>query len=203
MPKEIGTIDLDEVVVNAGPVIVRSYNERHGTEVQLEHLYDFNSAIVWGVPDAETVLRRVVGFYLEGVMDEAQPVDGSLEGLELLGEEYELDGLTSRPSVTSQATQRWIERFCPGVFRNVWHADSINAAGITKAGKGAVCISLGAKFHVDDHPGHVASVQAVGTTGVLFGEYPWNRVDTLPDGALRAANWSEVTRLVLREYDRS
>jgi uncharacterized HAD superfamily protein len=29
-------------------------------------------------------------------------------------------------------------------------------------------------------------------SGVLFGNYPWNQVDKLPDNVVRVNNWQEV-----------
>ncbi|MGH7240930.1 MAG: hypothetical protein ACREGB_01390, partial [Candidatus Saccharimonadales bacterium] len=70
--------------------------------------------------------------------------------------------------------------------------DNGNLAGVHRT-KDQLLTELGADYLIDDQPKHCFAAAAAGITSVLYGDYAWSRgVGTLPEGVVRAANWSEV-----------
>jgi hypothetical protein len=45
---------------------------------------------------------------------------------------------------------------------------------------------------IDDQPKHCVAAADIGIKALLFGEYSWNRTDTLPVGVARVKDWVAV-----------
>jgi uncharacterized HAD superfamily protein len=55
-----------------------------------------------------------------------------------------------------------------------------------------VCTQLQADLLIDDHLHHATEVAKADIPVLLFGDYDWNRTDSLPTGITRAADWEGV-----------
>jgi uncharacterized HAD superfamily protein len=129
-------------------------------------------------------------FYLD-------PIDGAIESITRLKPHYDLIIVTARPLSTQQLTIAWLERHFPAVFRDIevvgslrWGA-GLHASKMDKFKHHQVAILL------DDRLEHCKEAAEQGIRAVLFGDYGWNQMETLPSGVTRAANWPEVERLLL------
>ena len=58
--------------------------------------------------------------------------------------------------------------------------------------KAEVCKEIGAVALIDDSLKHLLQCSEVGIEGILFGDYPWNQTDSLPENITRCTNWLEV-----------
>lgn len=50
---------------------------------------------------------------------------------------------------------------------------------------------------VEDHLDHAAAVAAEGIDVVLFGLYPWNQAEKLPERVTRVPDWPTATELLI------
>ncbi len=75
------------------------------------------------------------------------------------------------------------------IFSGIWDDGKQDAHKRTKT---EILQSIGADFLIDDQLKHCISAADAGIGAVLFGAYPWNRVDTLPRGVTRCSDWSAV-----------
>ncbi len=58
--------------------------------------------------------------------------------------------------------------------------------------KAEICQKIGAFALLDDSISHLVECAEVGVDGYLFGDYPWNQVEELPNGIVRCLDWQEV-----------
>jgi uncharacterized HAD superfamily protein len=97
-------------------------------------------------------------------------------------------------------TRQWIESEFPGVFDAVHFGNHYGLSG-KKTTKTEMCVREGAVCLVDDHHHYAREVSSVTERVVLFGNYPWNKIDVndppLPDNVVRAASWDEVVTALL------
>ena len=57
---------------------------------------------------------------------------------------------------------------------------------------------LGADILIDDHIAHAEDVAAAGLKAIVFGDYPWNQKEMLPEGMVRCADWTSVEGEIAR-----
>lgn len=184
-------VDLDDVVVDTAEHVIQHYNAKYGTEVTLEDFYKPNISEVWGTPDDETAVQRVNEYLLTEEYHELLPGDGALYGLSNIKERgYEPYIVTGRPNFVEEATRRYLMRHFPNVFHGVEFTNYFSAD--LRRDKGEICRRLGAEIGIDDHIDHARSMAAAGIEVILFGNYPWNQTDELPEGVTRCVNWPAV-----------
>ena len=56
---------------------------------------------------------------------------------------------------------------------------------------------IGASYLIDDSFGHCELAAEVGIKAILFGNYGWNRQQTLIDGIVRCKDWDAVSKILL------
>jgi hypothetical protein len=108
-----------------------------------------------------------------------------------LSSDFDLVIVTARHPDYEKNTKAWINSHFENKFHDViqiGHPDVVEKPQ-TKA---EVCKAIGAIGLVDDSLGHVQKCAAQGLDGILFGDYPWNQSDELPEGVTRCVNWSAV-----------
>ena len=121
-------------------------------------------------------------------------MDGAKEALAELGKNFKLVIITTRMTVVNQLTKDWLDLHYPGIFDEVVFSgfyDKLTPDSKYKT-KGELAKEAGASYLIDDQPKHVIAAAKLGIKGLLFGDYGWNRVDTLPDGVVRVKDWKEV-----------
>jgi hypothetical protein len=76
------------------------------------------------------------------------------------------------------------------MFSGIWDGKTTRGGHLLT--KGEQYRQLGADYVIDDYLKHcVAGVQE-GTEAVLFGNFPWNQSDKLPEGVARCKDWVAV-----------
>lgn len=196
MSREVIAVDLDDVVVETAQNVIDYYNRVYGTSVVLEEYYDPQYEKVWSTPDVETAVKRVNSYLETDEYFGLPPVEEATSTIRDLNEKYDLHIVTGRPDFVEEATLQWLERHFPDLYDTVVFTNFFSQ-GDKKRHKGDICTELGASYLIDDHLEHAFSAANSGVEVLLFGQYPWNRADSLPAKIKRVKNWKEVGRLLL------
>ena len=193
MNKSTLVVDLDNVLARSAETFVAFSNEHFGTDITIED-YDEDWERMWGVAHEEAVRR---GTYMRArhIHRSYEPMPGAKTALDSLHKKYRLVILTSRGKAVELETTEWLGTHYPGLFDEVLFSGIWDDAA-TRNGhlltKGDRYRELGAGYVIDDYLKHCAAAVQGGVPALLFGDYPWNRADTLPAGVTRCADWLAV-----------
>lgn len=186
-------IDCDDVLVETAPLIIRDYNKRYGTQLDLGDMYSSDLSR-WEVADRKMAIDRVEAYLQTEEYRQAPPLQESIDAIERLSSVYTLHLVTGRSDMLEQATRDFLDAHFNGLFRSLTFTNLFNSQQQTKS---EICKKLGADLLIDDHLGHALPVAEAGVDVMLFGDYPWNQAPTLPPNVRRVKDWPEVARLLL------
>lgn len=194
MSKSVIAVDVDDVLAVENEAVRRFANAAFGHQHTSEDYlkpgeYWGYWEMVQGV-NKEEGARRYGEYLNSGLKGQLEVMPGSLEVLTELKRRYDLIIVTSREAHLVDITQVWLTEHFPAVFRDV--AFVAVWTGEVKGSKAEVCKQLGAKYLIDDNPGHLKLAAEAGIKGVLFGTYGWSSGVDLPSGTVRVGNWHEV-----------
>jgi len=71
-------------------------------------------------------------FFQTKDFEEIMPVYGSVEGVDILSQEHELTIITSRPNNISEKAEKWIEKYYPNKFSDIYMTNSFSLGGNCK-----------------------------------------------------------------------
>ncbi len=194
-------IDCDDVLVPTAQAIIDDYNERFGTKLGLEHMYQPATLDTWGTDDDDVAIERVNEFLRSDAHAAIIPDPMAVEAVHTLAKLHELHLVTGRASFLEPVTAGMLNTYFPDCFQTVEHTNYIVASGnqMVRRSKGEVCRSLGAHALIDDHLQHGHSVlEAQLERVIVFGDYPWNQQDELPTGMVRCVDWDAALREIER-----
>lgn len=123
-----------------------------------------------------------------------EPFKDAIEVINELAKQHTLHIVTGRSDFLSIATERMLEIHFPSVFSSI---EFTNFFSKTPRSKANVCQDLGVDLLIDDHLHHATVVAECGVEVYLFGDYPWNQANTLPDNITRVKDWHEVAKKLL------
>ncbi|MEO7904625.1 MAG: HAD family hydrolase [Candidatus Saccharimonadales bacterium] len=181
-------IDCDDVLVATAEKSVAFFNERYGNHLTLDDMFQMPTIEKYGTTDIRIVLARVAEFTQE-MAGELPLIDGAYDAIDGWKRQgVGLHMITGRSAPTQDATLQALRRDFCDAFTSYEFTDSLNPE--TKRSKRDVCLELGTVAMIDDL---IINDLPGATTGMVFGNYPWNRNKDLPDNAVRVPNW-EVAR---------
>lgn len=189
MKKLTIAIDVDDVLAMHYEALVDFYNSTYDADLRLEDYTTDHWSNVWGLDEAET-RKRAEAFADSGLHLDFLLKRGAQEAVKKLREHYTLVIVTARRQQNVKPTLIWLTKHFPDVFAEtrflpIWETD-------TKQTKADICKELGADVLVDDSIKHCGIAASEGMKAVLFGDYPWNRAEQLPDGVTRCDDWPAV-----------
>lgn len=193
-------VDIDQVIFNVIEPFLSFYNERFGTQLTIDDVYDYNLAKVLDFSSDE--LQELFDIFNEGNLLTLPPVDGALEGVKNLAKEHEIIAVTSRPLKTMAKTVESLSLTFPNCFSGIHFTgqsfDLINRHGRTK---GSLCRELGLNHMIEDSLEHAKEIRETSpeTHVWLFGNYKWNRIEDKLDGITSAGTWKEVVEGIGKE----
>jgi 5'(3')-deoxyribonucleotidase len=189
-PKPIIALDCDDVIVATGELLVNHYNQLHGTTVRPQDFYSKDYEHVWRA-EPETATRDLFAYLLTEEYIQLAPMENAAAVLRKLAEQYTLYIVTGRPDETEQATLQWIEKYLPGIFEQVIFTNffKLNDSKGALRTKADVCKELGAQWLVDDHLYHIHNVADQGITGLLFGDLPWEQLESPSPHIVKIKDW--------------
>lgn len=188
-------IDCDDVLVHTLQPTVEDYNLRFGTRLRLSDMYRPARVDTWGTDDDEVAMARVTEYIKSNAFAQIKPYDAAIQAVAYLAKHHELHLVTGRSDFLESVTTKMLTTYFPGCFQSVEHTNYITMSTSTAKTrtKGEVCAQIGADILIDDHITHGESVIAAGVERVIvFGDYPWNQHDSLPEGMVRCIDWNET-----------
>jgi 5'(3')-deoxyribonucleotidase len=187
MKKQIIAIDCDDVIVASAPAILDHYNKTYGTDIAIEDFYGEELA-------AYPATERVDEYLASEEYKNLPPLQEAIHAIRQLGEHHELHVVTGRADYLAEATHTMLKKHFPDIFRSV---EFTNYFGKNSRSKAQVCKDIGADLLIDDHLHHAEVVAAEGIEVLLFGDYPWNKADTLPPNITRVRGWNDIVERLL------
>lgn len=190
--------DCDDVLIPTAEPIVKNYNSRFGTHLQLHHLYSHDDLEPWGAATYDEAIGRVFDFLRTEEHALIAPHADTIKAIYDLAKDHELHVVTGRPSFLKIITKDALDTHFPGCFKSIEHTNYITLSTDTevKRTKSDVCRTLGADILVDDHVAHADDVLSAGLKAIVFGNYPWNRRAVLPEGMVRCEDWTSVKEAI-------
>lgn len=193
MAKPVLAIDIDEVLFPFVPELLRHHNEIYGTELKFEDFTSYDFAEVWGGTSREAVDK--VHAFLNLSQQHVEPLGEAFKAISALKQRYKLVVITSRDRQLEERTTEWLVHHFPDAFHDIILAGN-HHTGLAFRTKIEICQELAAICLIDDSLRYVTECSERGLRAILFGDYPWNRLDELPEGVARAKDWAEVVRLL-------
>lgn len=189
MSRPVIAVDIDEVLARHNFALAAWHNERFGT-THTEHDYftEYWSRI-WHTDEEETE-RRAAAFQSHGIYRDLPVVEGSYAGLKRLSQTYDLVVVTVRRQSVIDATHLWLQGNFPSLFKDIRFIHFWDKGVATS--KAEVAAEMGASYLIDDSLKHCTLAAQEGIEALLFGDYTWNKAETLPRGIHRVKGWSEI-----------
>ncbi len=181
-------IDIDGVIANMMPTLVRFHNDNYGTSLEIDNFKSHDLHETWG-GTFEDAVSKVHKFYLSDYFNEIAPVEGSIEALSSLRMKNELFLITARPLSIEKNTRDWIDMHFGGMFSGMYMADALTL----KSGsfKSQICNDLGIDVMIEDNIGNALECSKNVRHVFLFNT-PWNQDVGLPENVTRIKSWNEL-----------
>lgn len=197
MNKPTVAIDVDDVLVPHGEVLIEYLNRRFETSVIMNGFYSLDELSDSFNKSRGDIQNELHNFLESEEFAAIEPIEESMKGVERLRPHYELKIVTARPGIVHRMTGQWLEQYFPGIFKDVQFSNMDYQWGtVTKVSKQNACQVIGADCLIDDSLKHIQEVSECGMRGILFGNYHWNQADELPPNTVRAGDWEEVVRIL-------
>ncbi len=189
MGRETIAVDIDEVLLPFVREFLVWYNPRNGTTFAPEqfHTYRFEDITGRSVPDT---MKDIYDFCAIPNLH-IEPLDEAQAAIAELNKRFDLALLTARHPDYKSPTELWVEQHFRGMFKSL---DMIGYELVMEKPrtKAEVCKELGAFMLIDDSLQNVTECARQGIEGVLFGNYPWNQAEELPEDVTRCEDWLAV-----------
>ncbi len=180
--------DLDEVLADNMPALVRFHNEMYDTHLTKDDILDYNISSAFGC-DLDEAYRRVTEFYYSPHVRTILPLYNSVEIITKLHKDHTMVIITARPECAKELSKQWIDTYFPGVFDELYHVEH-HILSIEKISKADACTQLGVSLFVDDAPHNALGCRHAGIDSLLF-DQPWNR--HVPSSEVkRVYSWDDI-----------
>ena|SRR3990167_7500467 len=183
-------VDIDDVLVPHVEDLITWHNKEYGTNMDLAS-YHSRDPKDWGSDTIEEAISRVQKFFVTPDFLEARPMAEAVGVLTKLSKGYKLIVITARDDIIESVTRKWLNQHFPELFKEAHFTARFNLEGksLSKADMGK---NAGAQYLIDDTLDNIIEASKTGIAALLFGDYPWNQANGLPDGVTRTKNWQEV-----------
>lgn len=183
-------IDLDEILADTTPALIRYHNDTYATSYAIEDFVSYEWWNVWGGTREESV-RKFMDFVKSPYFQEVGPIVGSEKAIQQLKKEHILHIVTSRQLQLQQETKKWVEKYFPKMFHGLHVTNHAQWAlsGRTRS-KIEVCQELGTELLIEDSLVYAKECEE-DEIPVLLLDYPWNRGE-IPKNTKRVYSWEEI-----------
>jgi uncharacterized HAD superfamily protein len=193
--KPVIAVDIDDVLSAHAEAFVEYSNKKWGTNLTPDD-YDEDWAKLWKI-DQQELEKRSRALFANDIVSSYKHIPDSDSALKELAKNHKLVIITSRRKWISKETTAWLDKYYPKLFSEVHFAgiwDDLEKSSVEKINitKGDIARQIGANYLIDDQPKHCAAAAEAGITGIIFGDYSWNRDFELKPGMVRARTWQEV-----------
>jgi len=192
--KPIIAVDIDDVIASSASAFIAYSNDKYGTHLTVDD-YQERWSELWKV-DRDEVIKRAHEYHESGHHATYEVISEASDSLKKLKTKFKLIVITTRRNSINQLTKDWINKFYPDifddfVFTGFFDNPDITGVHMTKA---ELAKNAGAQYLIDDQLKHIMASSEIGINGLLFGDYFWNRADSLPVNVTRVKNWEEVLK---------
>ncbi|CAI9780321.1 unnamed protein product [Fraxinus pennsylvanica] len=187
-------VDVDEVLGNFVSALNQFIADRYSINhsVSEYHVYEFFK--IWNCSRDEADIRVHEFFKTSYFKKGIHPIPGAQKALQKLSKFCNLSVVTSRQNAIKEHTIEWIERYYPGLFKEIQFGNHFALDGKSRS-KSDICKSLGAKVLIDDNPRYAIECAEVGIKVLLFdyeNSYPWSKMVNRHPLVTKVHNWEEV-----------
>lgn len=184
--KKIG-IDIDGVIADSQPVIIKKLNDYFGSSYALEDFVNFDPRKMFGM-DRRQLDAIIMDRELE-IIEEALPIPGAIETIGHLSRSYGIYLISARTPVYKKQTEKWLDRH------------NITRHGLTLLGqhdKRAACNDITVELFIEDSFNNALQLSSCGIP-VLLMDATYNR-KKLPDMVTRVYSWQEINDYITRNF---
>ena len=126
-------VDLDEVLAELMDQLIVFYNNKAGACFRKTDFEAYDLSETWGISQ-EAAITVVEDFYKSREFTEIRPVEGAQDACAKLKRGgHNLFIITARPASREAATMEWVEKFFPGLFRQVIFTGGMGRKGGKKS----------------------------------------------------------------------
>ena len=179
-------IDVDGVIAKFQEAFLSWHNDVNDTNYTIDEITHFNFSRCFEGTETEWN-QKVVDFYNSEWFDAIEPVAGSKEAVSRISVKHGIQVVTSRLSLKSGVTNRWLARHFP-TFEGI-HYTERNPVDDHGA-KSTICKRLGLTVIIEDSAHHAEDC-AINGIRVLLLDKPWNR-RLSGERITRVQNWTEI-----------
>lgn len=197
--KQLIGVDIDEVLTPTFSSVIDYHNALSGDRVTLDQLTDYGFLTALG-ERREDIIQKIVDFFFSDFND-LQPIEGSVEVLKQLSQNFSLIALTSRQSELTDLTHAWLKQHFPGIFQEVKIGNYFGLADSHRVTKAQMCQSLGVNLLIDDCLEYALDCAQADISVMLFGNYPWNQARALPSQITRVNDWKATLSAVYAHFN--
>ncbi len=196
-------LDLDDTLYDHFNLLMHWHNSQFSSQLTLADNHPFSNRH-WGTPalraatlkrwsagSVEQAIKRVQEFFETKEFTDSRPFTGAHQVLKELSNTHELIVVTARDLFLEEFTNRWLDEHFAGLISEVYLTARCSLDGRAQL-KIDVIKKLGAEYLIDDDIELCSQAAKIGVKSILFGEYPWNYADSLPDGVSRRKDWKAV-----------
>lgn len=180
--------DLDDVLLNFNDALCMYHNSMFGTNYGRSDVAIIEIEKIWGC-SSEDAIKRTKSFYESPGHLNAEPVQGSIAGIEKLKLNNDLYIITSKPENLKQVTMDWLEKHFPNTFKKTYFASKVHGDK-NKRAKGEICKEIGIELFVDDSIENANNIASIGIPVLLY-DAPWNQ-GTISANINRVYSWDEI-----------
>jgi len=184
--------DLDDVLLNFNDALCIYHNSMFGTTYGRSDVTVNEIEKIWGCTPEEAT-KRIVSFYESPGHLNAEPVQGSIIGIEKLRLNNDLYIITSKPENLRQITIDWLEKYFPNTFKEIYFTSKVRGDK-NKRSKGEICKEIGIELFIDDSIENANSIVSTGIP-VLIYDTPWNQGE-LNANIRIVYSWEEIITYV-------
>jgi uncharacterized HAD superfamily protein len=181
-------IDVDDVLADCCPELLRFHNEKYGTQFTKEHFSRPHFAEILGLTKDE-FHANLISYVNQGLLDNLSCLPGVKTAVAKLAAANELHAISYRSGRFHDATARWFERHFLGLFQSIRCCGTDDGWGRTQY-KHSVCFEVGAELHLEDHSATALECVANGIPVYLF-DQPWNRHVEPHEHIVRIFSWQD------------
>lgn len=185
--------DLDEVLLDFNNAFCSYHNRVYGTNLRRSDLIVFEYEKIINC-SKEEVIKRVVDFYTSPEHLNTKPMDGAVEVINKLKDDNTLIIITSKPEMLREETLKWINKYFPNSFKDVFFTNHFYGNGLRRS-KGDVCKEVGVDMFIDDNLENLENVLSMGIPALLF-DAPWNQYASKYP-MTRVKSWNEILEILL------
>lgn len=181
-------VDLDGVLVDFMSSFLNYYNHVYGTNLTRDQIYTYDLWKIFG-ETREKAIQKISDFYKTHHFNSLEPIQDSIEAIDTLKQNHDLVVITSRHNDIIEGTKRWLEKYFPNKFSEVYLTNQYSLDEDYRR-KSDICLDLGINVLIEDSLDYAK--ECIPKTRVLLFDQPWNQSQKLPESITRVKSWKEI-----------